>query len=251
MTKKLQVAVVLLSLAAVASGADLRSDVEAYVAGRQRQIIRELVDLLAIPNIAADRANIARNADHLRGMLERRGLKAEILKTRGNPLIYGELKVPGATRTVLYYIHYDGQPVDPAGWKQADPFAPILRDGRLEEGAKEIPGFLDLQKFAPDWRIYGRSASDDKSPIVAFCTAIDALKASGRSPSCNVRIVLDGEEEAGSESITAAIGQYKDKFAADVLLILDGPVHPGGRPTLNFGARGIAELELTVCRTER
>jgi len=235
-----------LALAIAARGADLRSEVERYVAQRQQQIISELVTLLSIPNIASDRANIQRNAEHLRGMLERRGFAAEILKTSGNPLVYGELKVPGAAHTYLFYIHYDGQPVDPSGWKQADPFQPIMRNGRMEDGAREIPGFLSLQKYEPDWRLYARSASDDKAPIVALCAAMDALKAAGRSPASNIRIVLDGEEEAGSQSITAAIDHYRDRFQADTLLILDGPVHPSGRPTLNFGARGIASLELTV-----
>jgi acetylornithine deacetylase/succinyl-diaminopimelate desuccinylase-like protein len=237
----------LVTAAAVAMpGVDLRPQVEGYVANHQQQIISELVSLLSIPNIAADHANIQRNAEYLRGMLAQRGLAAQILKTPGNPLVYGELKAPNATRTLLFYIHYDGQPVDPAGWKQADPFKPIMRDGRMEEGAREISGFLKLREYEPDWRLYGRSASDDKSPIVAFCTALDALRAVGRTPRSNIRIVLDGEEEAGSQSITAAIEEYREKLQADVLLILDGPVHPSGRPTLNFGARGIVTLELTV-----
>ena len=227
-------------------GADLRTQVEDYVSHHQTEILKELVTLLSIPNVAADRPNIERNVELLRAMLARRGMSAEILRTQGNPLVYGELQVPDAERTVLYYIHYDGQPVDPSGWKQADPFQPIMRRGRMEDGAAEIPDFLALRKFEPDWRLYGRSASDDKSPIVAFCAGLDALKAIGGTPKSNVRIVLDGEEEAGSRSITAAIDQYRDKFRADFLLIFDGPVHPSGRPTLNFGARGIAELDLTV-----
>ena len=98
------------------------------MAAHQPQIVNELVDLLSIPNVAADRANIRRNAEHLRGMLARRGFTAELLETTGNPLVFGELAVPGATRTLLLYSHYDGQPVDPKAWKQADPsrrfFAP-------------------------------------------------------------------------------------------------------------------------------
>ncbi len=226
--------------------AGLRTEVEAYVARNQRRIISELVELLSIPNVAADRPNIQRNAAHLREMLARRGFAAEILETQGNPLVYGELRIPDAARTLLFYIHYDGQPVDPSGWRQADPFVPIMRDGRLEDGAGEIREFLRLDRFEPDWRLYGRSSSDDKSPIVAFCTAVDALKAAGQQPGSNIWIVLDGEEEAGSQSITAAIGRYRQKFQADALMILDGPVHPTGRPTLDFGARGITTLELTV-----
>ena len=77
-----------------------------WVTANQQQIITELVDLLSIPNVAADRANIRRNAEHLRGMLQKRGFGAELLETSGNPLVYGELKVPGARRTLLLYFHY-------------------------------------------------------------------------------------------------------------------------------------------------
>lgn len=226
--------------------AGLRAAVEDYVAGNQGRILSELAQLLSIPNLAADRENIHRNAHYLREMLARRGLHSEILPTDGNPLVYGEWKVPAATRTILFYSHYDGQPVDPSGWKQDDPFQPILREGRMEEGGKEIPGFSHLQSFQPEWRIYARSASDDKSPIVALCAALDALRAAGQGPGSNIRVILDGEEEAGSPNLTPAIGRYRDKFQADLMLILDGPAHPSGRPTLVFGARGIVTLELTV-----
>lgn len=224
----------------------IRSDVDAWVSAHQRSVIGELTDLLAIPNIAADGPNIARNVEVLRAMLGRRGFRTEALATAGNPLVYGELAVPGATRTLLFYAHYDGQPVDPKGWKQPNPFVPILRDGRMENGAREVPDLAARTTFDADWRLYGRSSSDDKSPIVALCAALDALKAIGHAPTSNVHVVLDGEEEAGSPSMNAAIAHYRDKLKADVMIILDGPVHPSGRPTVSFGARGILSLELTV-----
>jgi acetylornithine deacetylase/succinyl-diaminopimelate desuccinylase-like protein len=160
-----------------------RETIEAYVSRHQGLIFSELVQLLSIPNVAADRPNIRRNAEHLRGMLERRGLVAEILETAGNPLVYGEKKIAGAARTILFYIHYDGQPVDPSRWKQPGPFVPVLRSARLEDGGKEIPITSTLSRLEPEWRIYARSASDDKSPIVALCAALDALKSGGREPS--------------------------------------------------------------------
>jgi acetylornithine deacetylase/succinyl-diaminopimelate desuccinylase-like protein len=201
--------------------------------------------MLAIPNVAADRPNIRRNAEHLRALLGRRGFAAELLETTGNPLVYGALNVPGATRTVLFYCHYDGQPVDVKAWKQPDPFTPVLRRGRMEDQ----PAALDpksVARYDADFRIYARSASDDKAPIVALLAAVDALKASGLVPSSNLRIVLDGEEEASSPSLVPAITRYKDKFRADLMVILDGPVHSSGRPTVVYGARGIATVDLTV-----
>jgi len=220
-----------------------RAAVESWVASHQQAVIRELVELASIPNVARDGDGIRRNAVHLKALLERHGLAAEILETAGNPLVYGERKVARAARTVLYYIHYDGQPVDPARWKQAGPFQPILRDGRMEDGAREIASFNTLARFDDNWRLYGRSTSDDKGPIVAFCAALDAI---GGRPSATVRVVIDGEEEAGSPSLAPAVARYRDKFRADLLVVLDGPGHATGRPTLSFGGRGEVSLELTV-----
>ena len=216
-----------------------------WVAAHQGQIVGELVELLAIPNVAADRQNIRRNADHLRAMLERRGFAAELLETTGNPLVYGELKVPTATRTLLLYAHYDGQPVEPKAWQQPDPFKPVLRTARVDASG-QIVDLASVTTFDPEWRLYARSASDDKSPIVALCAAVDALKASGVAPTANLRVVLDGEEEAGSPSLVPAIGKYRDKFRADLMVIFDGPMHSSGRPTLVYGARGIVTMNLTV-----
>jgi len=240
----------LMFVMAGAGGYAQRSDpatpVRAHIAASQGAIIRELVGLLSIPNVAADKPNIARNVTALVAMLERRGFAAAVLETGGNPLVWGELNTPGATRTLLFYAHYDGQPVDPKGWKQADPFTPILRNGRLEEGASEVPGLAALDRFEPGWRVYSRSASDDKSPIVALMAALDALRATGTAPTSNIRVVLDGEEEAGSPSMVPAIARHRERLSADLMLILDGPVHPSERPTLVYGARGIVDVELTV-----
>jgi acetylornithine deacetylase/succinyl-diaminopimelate desuccinylase-like protein len=226
--------------------AGLRQKVDAWVAANQRAIVTELVELLSIPNVAADRDNIRRNATHLRGMLARRGFAAEILETAGNPLVWGELKAPGATRTILLYAHYDGQPVNPKEWRQPSPFTPLLRAGKMEDGAAELTDLATRTTFDPDQRLYARAASDDKSPIVALLAAVDALKANGLALTSNVRVVLDGEEEAGSASLVPAIATYRDRLAADALFILDGPLHPSGRPTIVYGNRGILPIRLTV-----
>ena len=225
--------------------AGLKQKIDAWVTANQRAIVTELVDLLAIPNVAADRENIRKNAVRLRDMLAKRGLTAEILETTGNPLVWGEMKVAGATRTLLFYAHYDGQPVNPRDWKQSSPFTPMLRAGRMEDNGAELGDLATRTAFDADQRIYARSASDDKSPIVALLAAIDALKANGLRPSANIRVILDGEEEAGSTSLVPAIAKYRDKLGADVMFILDGPLHPSERPTVVYGARGILTLQLT------
>jgi acetylornithine deacetylase/succinyl-diaminopimelate desuccinylase-like protein len=224
----------------------LADQVRAHVATHQQSIVRELADLVSTPNIAADHEDIRRNAEQLQSMLARRGFNGEILETPRNPLVYGELRVPGATRTLLLYAHYDGQPVDASQWKQPSPFTPVMRTARLQDGGTEVPNWQSLDRYQPDWRLYGRSTADDKSPIVAILAAVDALKASGLQPTSNIRVILDGEEEASSPSLAPAIGRYRDKLSADIVLVCDGPIHSSGRPTVAFGARGIVTADLTV-----
>jgi acetylornithine deacetylase/succinyl-diaminopimelate desuccinylase-like protein len=224
----------------------LRAQIEAWVQQHQRAIVVELLDLLAIPNVAADTANIRLNAEHLQRMLQARGFTAESLETAGNPLVWGELKVPGATRTILIYCQFDGQPVDPKGWKQPDPFSPIMRAEPLPTSKPDMADARTRDRYDDDFRIYARSASDAKGPIVAFMAALDALKAQGLQPTSNLRVIMDGEEEISSPNLVPAIDRYRDKLTADLMLVFDGPTHFNGDPTLVFGARGIQTLQITV-----
>ena len=244
--RKILTFVLVLTVISLNLGAQARATIGRYVAQHQQEILSELVALLSIPNVASDKPNIRRNAHYLSEMLQRRGFAAEILETDVNPLVYGELRVPGALRTILWYAHYDGQPFDARLWKQESAFKPILREGRMEDGGKEIPNFGSLKTYPSNARVYARSASDDKAPIVALLAAIDALRASRQQPKSNVRLILDGEEEASSSGLISSLPKYRDKYRADMMLVLDGPLHSSGRPTLVFGGRGIATLELTV-----
>ena len=214
--------------------------VRAWIQANQQPVVAELLELLSIPNVAADRANVRRNAEHLRQLFRKRGFNAELLETSGNPLVYADLQVPGAKRTLLLYSHYDGQPVDPKGWRQKDPFVPVLRD---RKDGNDLGG---TTRFDAEMRIYSRSASDDKSPIIMVLAAIDALSAAGERPTSNIRVILDGEEEADSPSLVPAIAKYRDKLSADLMVILDGPQHSSARPTIAYGARGITRVDLTV-----
>ena len=127
----------------------------------ERAIVDEFIGLLSIPNIAADRANIQRNADFIAKMLEKRGVAPKLVSVAGsNPVVFGEISTPGATRTLVFYAHYDGQPLDPKEWANP-PFAPVLRDKSLEkDGAGDSSA---AQHFDPESRIYARSAGDDKA----------------------------------------------------------------------------------------
>ena len=229
----------------ISSAQDLKESVETYIQANQKKILSNLMAALEFPAVAADKANIRRKAEFLRDQLTQRGLLSEVLETDGNPLVFGNLTVPGSARTLLLYCHYDGQPVDPTKWRQDDPFQPVLRDGKLPDASKVID-FEGAESFQDDWRIYARSASDDTAPIIGLLAALDALKAAGISPSSNIKVILDGEEEAGSPNLVPAIQRYRDKLAADLLLIFDGPLHQSDHPTVVFGARGIITIDLTV-----
>ena len=223
----------------------LRGDIERHILDNNKEIVLELWQALKIPAVAKDAVNIRKKANFLRERLQARDFKAELLETSGNPLVYGERKIAGATRTILVYCHYDGQPVDASKWDQANPFLPVLRDGKLNEGGQVID--FDVQdKFRSDWRIYARSSSDDTAPIIAMLATLDALDSLGVSPSSNLRVVLDGEEEAGSPNLVPAIERYRKKLEADLMLIFDGPLHQSNLPTLTYGARGILTLSLTI-----
>jgi len=221
--------------------------VREYRHANEHRIISELVDLLAIPNVAADVANIQRNAARLQQMLEKRGFRVQFLPVpeRG-PVVYAELATPGAARTVIIYAHYDGQPVDPSKWTGTEPFEPALRSNAIHLGGTLIPFPAPPTPYQDDWRIYARSASDDKSPIIAILTALDALRAHNIPLAANLRLVLDPEEEDGSTHLEKVLDQYRDLLKGDLLLTADGPVHQTGRLQILFGNRGIVSMEITV-----
>ncbi|HKG22191.1 MAG TPA: M20/M25/M40 family metallo-hydrolase, partial [Blastocatellia bacterium] len=191
-------AVLLLNSAVLMTHARVpEAGVRAHRQAHEAEILSELVDLLSIPNVASDTANIRRNAEKLVSMMTRRGIETRVLEGNGPPVVFGELKAPGATRTIAFYAHYDGQPADRSKWA-TDPFKPVLRDGPLEAGGQIIPLPRAGQKVDPEWRLYARSASDDKAPIIALMAALDAVKAAKLGLTANLKFFFEGEEEAGS-----------------------------------------------------
>jgi acetylornithine deacetylase/succinyl-diaminopimelate desuccinylase-like protein len=210
----------------------------------EQAIVERFVELLEIPNVASDRVNIRRNAEHIAALLAEAGLDTELLELDGrlNPVVYGEKLVPGAGRTVLIYVHYDGQPVDPDAWT-SDPWSPVLRTDLVERGGREVP----MQApFDPEWRIFGRSAGDDKAPIIALHGALTALAEAGIEPTVNLKVFMEGEEEAGSPNLRAMLEKHQDKLDADIWLFCDGPMHQSRRWQLVYGVRGSVGFNLTV-----
>lgn len=187
----------------------------------QQKTLDEFQAFLAIPNLASDTANINRNADAIVAMFAKRHIDAKLLRIDGAPpLVVAEVPGLNAKRTVCYYAHYDGQPVDEKQW-HSPPWSPVIHDER----------------------IWARSAGDDKGSIMAMLAALDAMKS---KPSVNLKFVFEGEEEAGSPHLAAYLDKYADQLRGDVWMLCDGPVHQSRRMQLFFGARGITEVELTV-----
>jgi acetylornithine deacetylase/succinyl-diaminopimelate desuccinylase-like protein len=226
---------------------------------------REFFDMLALPNDAINAEDIRKNADWLEAALRKRGFATQQLANDGKPLVFAEFpgKIPGA-RTVLFYMHFDGMPVIPNQWAQASPWTAVVKQRSnnagpaplatftpsrtgAAQGWQEIdPAALVQERLDPELRVFARSSSDDKGPIMMFLTAFDVLAAAGLTPAINVKVLLDGEEEKGSPTIDRVAKAHRDLLRADAIVIHDGPVHASNKPTIVFGNRGNTIVRLVV-----
>ena len=255
---KISTALFLISLAAILTSlgpAPARGDpagvspqgvaeqVRAWRQAHEQEIVDSFVQLLSIPNVAHDETNIRRNAVHISSLLRERGFGVSLLEADGAPpVVFAERSTPGADRTLMIYAHYDGQPVEPDDWA-SDPWTPVLRDGPVEMGGRIVP----LQApFDPEWRLFARSAGDDKAPVIALAAALDALAEAGIDLSVNLKLFLDGEEEAGSPHLQQILSDHRERLAADLWLFCDGPVHQSRGWQLVYGVRGAVGFDLTV-----
>jgi acetylornithine deacetylase/succinyl-diaminopimelate desuccinylase-like protein len=199
-----------------------------FINTNRDRYLDELKEYLAIPSISAlpqHAADVRRCAEWTRDELGRIGLTTSRLEeTPGNPVVYGEwLGAPGAP-TMLFYGHYDVQPVDPLELWESPPFQATIRDGE----------------------IYARGAADDKGQVFMHFKAIEAhLKQSGRLP-INIKVVLEGEEEVGSANLDDYIRSHKEQLAADVVVISDSPMFDRGVPSICYGLRGLAYYQIDV-----
>jgi len=231
-------ALLALSLAIVpATAAELRHD----------RLFADYLGFLSLRNVVSDAADIQRNAHALVELLRARELAPRLLETPGAPpAVYAEWPVPGATRTIVVYAHYDGQPADPGQWRTGDPFVPKLYTARHDQGGQPMPFPPPGARLDPDWRVYARSAADDKAGVMAILGAVDALRAAGRAPGVNLKFFFDGEEEDGSPHLRETLSAHRELLAADAWVICDGPSHPSGAKRVSFGVRGDVNVDLTV-----
>lgn len=209
-----------------------------YATPRQAELLKGFQEFVALPNVAADPAGLKRNADFLIAQLKQRGVATQLLTAPGlpaatPPVVYGEIKTPGATHTFVFYAHYDGQPVTASEWANGDPFKPEV---------KTVDG---------EQRVYGRGTGDDKATIFAQLTALSALQAAKMPLKANIRFIWEGEEEAGSAHLEQILDAHKDIIGGDVWLVCDGPVDQTRQQLLTFGARGDAHVQITVYGPDR
>ncbi|PIE99862.1 MAG: acetylornithine deacetylase [Maribacter sp.] len=207
--------------------------------------INELQEFIAIPNDALDHADINRNLTWLTKKFNERGFNSSILPTSGESLFFAALPIEDNKPTILFYMHLDGQSVDPSKWDQPDPYRVVLKSKDGDQW-KVQPFDSLMNNLNYDWRLFGRSTSDDKGPIVMLLNAIDLLKKNNVSLPFNVKVILDSEEEKSSKPLPEAVKEYRDLLKADFLVINDGPVHISGKPTVIYGCRGITSLSITT-----
>src|SRR5215203_802868 len=253
MTRKSGLLPLLLFVVSTAAHAQ-QTAVRQFRMANEHRILAEFIELLAIPNLASDTVGIGRNAAHIVAMMEKRGLAPRLLTGSDKsapPLIYGEWIVPNAKRTIVFYAHYDGQPTVASKWTGSEPWTPVLRSRALESGGQTIPVPPSPSALDPEYRIYARSASDDKAGVFTFLTAVDALKSIGATPTVNVKFVFEGEEEAGSPHLGDIIRANKTLLESDAWVICDGPVHQSGRKEVVYGARGDENVDITVYSANR
>lgn len=227
-----------------------------YRKANEHSLLKEYIALLQLPNIASDSLNIRKNAAFIMEMMKNRGIGKVQLLEDGDPLappaIYGEIIVPNAKKTIIFYAHYDGQPVNPLQWASGlEPFKPTFVDNSLDKGGKIIPYPKENELINPDWRIYGRSTADDKGGVFAILSAYQALAKSNIKPTTNIKFFFEGEEEAGSPHLGRILDKHKNMLNSDLWVILDGPTHQSGRKQVVFGVRGDVNMSIKIYASKR
>ncbi|MBL6904220.1 MAG: M20/M25/M40 family metallo-hydrolase [Pseudomonadales bacterium] len=228
-----------------ASSLEVAESIKAYRSDNEKQILQDFVELLSLPNDSINLADMAVNAEHIENLLQQRGFETLRLEAGRAPYVFGELLSPGATETLLLYAHFDGQPTQIENWVYP-PFTPTLLDAPLSSGGTPIDMNGVSGRFDPEWRLYARSAGDDKMPVIALIHVLDAMRQNGIPLSVNLKVLFDGEEERGSPSLGAIIDANPGLFEADLMLFSDGPMHQSRRAQLVFGVRGGRTLDMTT-----
>jgi len=210
----------------------------AYIHENRQRFLDELFVLLSIPSVSADAkydADVKKTAEYVKQSLEKIGLdKCEIIATKGHPVVYAEKIIDPVLPTVLVYGHYDVQPADPLELWNTAPFEPVIKKTEIH----------------PDGAIFARGACDDKGQMFMHVKAVEAMLKTASLP-CNVKFMIEGEEEVGSENLEAFIKSNKGKLSADVILVSDTGMLSKETPSVTVGLRGLSYFEVEVIGPNR
>ncbi|WP_298782604.1 dipeptidase [uncultured Polaribacter sp.] len=213
-------------------------NLKAYIKKHQQRFLNELIELLKIPSISADKAfkkDVLATSDFVLKSLKEAGCNnVEICETPGYPIIYGEKITDPKLPTVLVYGHYDVQPADPVELWTSPPFEPVIKKTEIH----------------PEGAIFARGACDDKGQMYMHIKALEYMTSSGNLP-CNVKFMIEGEEEVGSESLAWFVPRNKEKLANDVILISDTGMIANDIPSITTGLRGLSYVEVEVTGPNR
>jgi acetylornithine deacetylase/succinyl-diaminopimelate desuccinylase-like protein len=198
------------------------SDIFAYIDVHSQTFLARLIDYLRRPSISAYGEGIGEVAEYIANVMRQMGLTIQIMPTSGWPMVFGEYHVHDNAPTILLYGHYDVQPPDPLEEWITPPFEPTIRNGRL----------------------YARGVGDNKGQHFAQLMALETLLSCRGTLPCNVKVLLEGEEEVGSPHMPDFMRAHRDELQADLVIVSDGPVHENGQSTISFGVRGVLDIEL-------
>jgi acetylornithine deacetylase/succinyl-diaminopimelate desuccinylase-like protein len=212
--------------------------VNQFIQDNKDRFLNELLDLLKIPSISADSAyagDVKAMAEALAAKLKEAGAdNVEVLPTEGHPMVYGEKIIDSNLPTVLVYGHYDVQPPDPLDLWDSPPFEPVIKKTEIH----------------PEGAIFARGACDDKGQMYMQVKAFEAMNKTGELP-CNVKFIIEGEEEVGSENLEDFVKEYKERLSADVILVSDTGIMSNDVPTITTGLRGLSYVEVEVTGPNR
>jgi acetylornithine deacetylase/succinyl-diaminopimelate desuccinylase-like protein len=220
---------------------DIRGAIDSHTNVYGGQMLNEFRDFLSLSNISTNHEDMLANASWIESYIKKRGFSVRVVTAGRAPWILAERQIAPDAPTVLIYAHFDGQPVQPENWS-TPPFEPTLKSGD-----KVLDWNAALaSELSPEWRVYARSAGDDKAPVIALMHAIDALEAAGVPIAVNIKLILDGEEEAGSPTLEKLLEGHAASLDADLMLFCDGPMHQSRKRQLVFGVRGSVTVHLTA-----
>lgn len=211
---------------------------QSYISANKERFLEELLELLRIPSVSADPAyakDVARTADAVADHLRQAGADTvEIHPTKGHPIVYAEKIIDASLPTVLVYGHYDVQPADPIELWDSPPFEPVIKKTDIH----------------PDGAIFARGSCDDKGQMFMHVKAFQAMLESGELP-CNVKFMIEGEEEVGSDNLEGFCRENAKKLACDTILISDTSIIDNDTPSINTGLRGLSYVEVEVTGPNR